>query len=109
MERVKEPPKKKAARSPKGYASFTTGRPFKPAASKAVPGRVVSVLPLDVAEALDALANVRFGGNRTAALASAVRLAVLVYGAAGNRDRLIRDERDALAGIGADVGTRAGK
>lgn len=103
MERTMEPPKKKATRAPKGYASFTTGRPFKPAASKAVPGRVVSVLPIDVAEALDALANVRFGGNRTAALTSAVRLAVAVYEAKPNRGRLVRDERDALKALIADA------
>lgn len=67
----------------------------------------MSVLPLDVAEALDELARVRFGGNRTAALAEAVRMIVTVYGAPANRGRLVLDVADALAAVGAKISARA--
>lgn len=61
--------------------------------------RVVTVMPLDVAQALDRLAAERYAGNRSAALAGAVRLAVAVFKHEANRGRLVRDERDALRAI----------
>lgn len=59
--------------------------------------RVVATLPAEVNEQLRALADDRFLGNVSAALAFCVSMGVEVLTGPGMRDRLFREPADALA------------
>lgn len=106
MEKI--PPKAKDAQrgkapkpSMRAAAYKAIGPSVKAAKAGAPPtrARIAAVLPLDAAQALERLATERFVGNRSAALAAAVRIAAFVYRHDANRGRLVRDERDAIRAI----------